>query len=246
MTAAEPVTSVSRLPDAVLRPLRGGNAFESTVEQLATAVRLGVFAYGEQLPPERELAARLGVSRMTLREAIAALRDSGLVTTRRGRGGGTVVVYQGQVQVGQSRAGVRHGAALSDALDFRRVVEPGAAYLAAGRPLSADQRAWLTASEKEVCSAPDNAAHRVADARLHLAIATLSGSPMLIEAVTRAQSALQELLAAIPVLPANINHSNAQHKAIVAAVLAGDTDSARAVMEEHCDATSALLRGLLG
>ena len=69
---------------------------------------------------------------------------------------------------------------------------------------------------------------------------------MLIEAVTRAQSALQELLAAIPVLPANINHSNAQHKAIVAAVLAGDTDSARAVMEEHCDATSALLRGLLG
>jgi len=159
---------VSRLPDAVLRPLRGGNAFESTVEQLATAVRLGVFAYGEQLPPERELAARLGVSRMTLREAIAALRDSGLVTTRRGRGGGTVVVYQGQDQVGQNRVGVRHGAALSDALDFRRVVEPGAAYLAAGRPLSADQRAWLAASELEVCSASDNAAHRVADARLHL------------------------------------------------------------------------------
>jgi GntR family transcriptional repressor for pyruvate dehydrogenase complex len=183
---------------------------------------------------------------MTLREAIAALRDSGLVTTRRGRGGGTVVVYQGEDQIGQNRTGVRHGASLVDALDFRRVVEPGAAYLAAGRSLSADQRAWLTASELEVCSASDNAAHRVADARLHLAIATLSGSPMLIEAVTRAQSALQELLAAIPVLPANISHSNAQHKAIVAAVLAGDEDGARAFMEEHCDATSALLRGLLG
>ena len=156
------------------------------------------------------------------------------------------MVYQGQTQVGQTRAGVRHGAALSDALDFRRVVEPGAAYLAAGRPLSADQRAWLTASETEVRSAPDSAVHRVADSRLHLAIATLSGSPMLIEAVTRAQSAMQELLAAIPVLPANISHSNAQHKAIVAAVLAGDADGARAFMEEHCDATSALLRGLLG
>jgi GntR family transcriptional repressor for pyruvate dehydrogenase complex len=243
---AEAVSSVSRLPDAVLRPLRGGNAFESTVEQLATAVRLGVFAYGEQLPPERELAARLGVSRMTLRDAIAALRESGLVTTRRGRGGGTVVVYQGQTQVSRTGAGVRHGAALSDALDFRRVVEPGAAYLAAGRSLSADQRAWLTASELEVSSASDAAGHRVADSRLHLAIATLSGSPMLIEAVTRAQAALQELLAAIPVLPANISHSNSQHKAIVAAVLSGDEDGARALMEEHCDATSALLRGLLG
>jgi GntR family transcriptional repressor for pyruvate dehydrogenase complex len=69
---------------------------------------------------------------------------------------------------------------------------------------------------------------------------------MLIEAVTRAQAALQELLAAIPVLPANISHSNSQHKAIVAAVLSGDEDGARALMEEHCDATSALLRGLLG
>lgn len=238
--------AVSRLPDAVLRPLRGGNAFESTVEQLATAVRLGVFAYGEQLPPERELAARVGVSRMTLREAIAALRDSGLVTTRRGRGGGTVVVYQGPAQVSRDREGGRHDAELSDALDFRRVVEPGAAYLAAGRSLSADQRAWLTTSAQEVCSAPDIAAHRVADSRLHLAIATLSGSPMLIEAVTRAQSALRELLAAIPVLQRNIRHSNAQHGAIVAAVLGGDRDGARTHMEEHCDATSALLRGLLG
>jgi len=240
------VEPVSRLPDAVLRPLRGGNAFESTVEQLATAVRLGVFAYGEQLPPERELAERVGVSRMTLREAIAALRDSGLVTTRRGRGGGTVVVYQGPAQVSRAWEGVRHGAALSDALDFRRVVEPGAAYLAAGRSLSADQRAWLSTSAQEVCSAPDIAAHRVADSRLHLAIATLSGSPMLIEAVTRAQAALRELLSAIPVLQRNIRHSNAQHEAIVAAVLAGDRDGARTYMEEHCDATSALLRGLLG
>ena len=240
------MSSVSRLPDAVLRPLRGGNAFESTVEQLATAVRLGVFAYGEQLPPERELAARLGVSRMTLREAIAALRDSGLVTTRRGRGGGTVVVYQGPAQVSRAWEGVRHGAALSDALDFRRVVEPGAAYLAAGRSLSADQGAWLTASELAVRSASDSAARRVADSRLHLAIATLSGSPMVIEAVTRAQAALQELLAAIPILQRNISHSNAQHEAIVAAVLAGEADGARSLMEEHCDATSALLRGLLG
>ena len=90
MTPEQSSPQPSRLPDAVLRPAVG-NVFETTVEQLATAIRLGVFVDGEQLPPERDLAERLGVSRNTLREAIAALRDSGLVTTRRGRGGGTVV-----------------------------------------------------------------------------------------------------------------------------------------------------------
>lgn len=235
-----------RLSDAVLRPAVV-NAFESTVEQLATAVRLGVFAHGEQLPPERELAERLGVSRVTLREAIAALRESGLVTTTRGRGGGTTVVYQGP-DLPQDSSGVpgRRGADLADALDFRRVVEPGAAALAARRSLSGDQRAWLTQALQAVSTAPDAKAHRVADSRLHLAIATLCGSPMLIESVTRAQSALHELLTAIPVLPTNIAHSTEQHEAIVAAILAGDPEAARTTMEEHCDATSALLRGLLG
>jgi GntR family transcriptional repressor for pyruvate dehydrogenase complex len=233
------------LPDAVLRPAFG-NAFESTVEQLATAIRLGVFADGEQLPPERDLAERLGVSRVTLREAIAALRSSGLVTTRRGRGGGTVVTYAGPAPATAGSPTARHGADLADALEFRRVVEPGAAALAARRPLSADQRAWLTTALHEVENALDDAAHRVADSRLHLAIATLSGSPMLIEAVTRAQAALHEMLTAIPVLPRNIRHSNDQHAAIVSAILAGDPDTARARMEDHCDATSALLRGLLG
>ncbi len=233
----------SSLPDVVLRPAVG-NAFEATVEQLATAIRLGVFTRDELLPPERELAERLGVSRNTLREAIAALRESGLVETRRGRGGGTVVTYAG-LEPGTTPP-VRTGAALADAMDFRRVVEPGAAALAATRPLAADQRAWLIESARATRTAPDNAAHRLADSRFHLAVATLSGSPMLIEAVTRAQSALNELLCAIPVLRPNIDHSNDQHDAVVAAILAGSPERARAVMEEHCDATAALLRGLIG
>lgn len=69
---------------------------------------------------------------------------------------------------------------------------------------------------------------------------------MLIEAVTRAQAALHEMLVAIPVLPRNIAHSNEQHEAIVGAILAGDPETARVQMEEHCDATLALLRGLIG
>ena len=70
--------------------------------------------------------------------------------------------------------------------------------------------------------------------------------PAVVEAVTRAQAALGELLGAIPVLRTNIEHSHEQHDTIVAAILTGDPDTARTTMEEHCDATSALLRGLLG
>ena len=244
MTPESSSRQPTRLPDAVLRPAVG-NAFETTVEQLATAIRLGVFVVGEQLPPERDLAERLGVSRNTLREAIAALRDSGLVTTRRGRGGGTVVTDAGHGAGRDGTTAVRRGAALEDALDYRRVVEPGAARLAATRRLSRDQRDWLVESCRAVRAA-DLADHRIADSRLHLAIATVTGSPMVVEAVTRAQAALGELLGAIPVLRANIEHSHEQHDAIVEAILRGDPDMARTAMEEHCDATSALLRGLIG
>ncbi|WP_035915879.1 FadR/GntR family transcriptional regulator [Knoellia sinensis] len=233
-----------RLSDAVLRPATS-NVFESAVEQLATAIRLGVLVDGEQLPPERELAERLGVSRNTLRDAIAALRDSGLVETRRGRGGGTVVTHV-PPQPGSSTAPVRRGAAMADALDFRRIVEPGAAWLAAKQSLSGDQRSWLVESAEAVRTAPDAGSHRIADSRFHLAVATVSGSPMLIESVTRAQAALGEMLGAIPVLPRNIEHSCQQHDAVVTAILGGDAEAARAAMEEHCDATSALLRGLIG
>ncbi|CAN7502409.1 FadR/GntR family transcriptional regulator [Knoellia sp. LjRoot47] len=243
MTAHLP--DVGWLPAAVLRPATA-NVFETTVEQLATAIRLGVFVDGEQLPPERELSERLGVARNTLRDAIAALRDSGLVTTRRGRGGGTVVTYTTPEPGSSAAPPVRRGAALADALDFRRIVEPGAAWLAARQELAGDQRAWLVASAADVWEASDTGAHRIADSRFHLAVATLSASPMVIESVTRAQAALGEMLAAIPVLPRNITHSCEQHDAVVAAILQGDADAARAAMEEHCDATSALLRGLLG
>ncbi|MGL5928985.1 MAG: FadR/GntR family transcriptional regulator [Dermatophilaceae bacterium] len=248
MTPQELPIPTTHLPDAVLRPAVG-NVFETTVEQLATTIRLGVFVDGEQLPPERDLADRLGVSRNTLREAIAALRESGLVTTRRGRGGGTVVRYTGRDPGDDTpRTDVpppRTGAALTDALDFRRVVEPGAAWLAADRRLSRDQRDWIVESCRAVRAA-EPAAHRIADSRLHLAIATVTGSSMVVEAVTRAQAALDALLGAIPVLRVNIDHSHEQHDAVVDAVLGGRPHDARAAMEEHVDATSALLRGLIG
>jgi GntR family transcriptional regulator, transcriptional repressor for pyruvate dehydrogenase complex len=243
--AATPAVG-KRLGEVVLRPVRGHHAFEGCVEQLATAIRLGVYPTGSVLPPERDLAERMGVSRATLREAIAALRQAGMVRTTRGRGGGTVVAYEPVAPAVGPQIEQGRRAELLDCLVFRRVVEPGASWTAAARPLSATQKMLLTTALHEVEQSADSAAHRQADSRLHLAIASVTESAMTISAVTDLQACLHDMLQRIPVLPVNIEHSSAQHRAIVSAILAGAPARARKAMEQHCDDTAALLRGLLG
>jgi GntR family transcriptional repressor for pyruvate dehydrogenase complex len=239
----------------LLRPVRATNAFEATVEQLGTAIRLGVFGTGDRLPPERELARSMHVSRATLREAIAALRQAGLVTTRSGRGGGTVVAERpgwAQRTEGSSwRSLVRTVVAATpehyrEALVTRRVIEPGTAAIAANNDLTPPERGWLRETLHAVESAGTQEEYRLADSRLHLAVAKLSGSARLLGLVADVQRDLHDMLAAIPVLAVNIAHSNDEHRRIVDAVLAGDAEQARDVMECHCDGTAGLLRGLLG
>ena len=124
-----------------------------------------------------------------MREALEALRQAGYVQTRRGRGGGTFVTYGGAT-VSRSDAGelVRSmGAQLQDALDFRRVVEPGAAALAATRVVRAEDAESLRDALEAVATATDDRTRRGADSRLHLRIAELAGSPLLLAAVTDAQ-----------------------------------------------------------
>jgi GntR family transcriptional regulator, transcriptional repressor for pyruvate dehydrogenase complex len=239
-------TVVALWSKSVYSPVPVRNAFEVTVDRLATAIKLGVLVAGEQLPPERDLAEVFGVSRVTLREAIKALREVGLVESRRGRGGGTFVcVPKARRRRGPRQIGRAMGELLQDALDMRRVVEPGAAELAASRTLSREDREALRVCLAEATRASEKG-RRLADSRLHMAIAAATGSPTVAAAVGNVQVRLDELLRAIPVLPANITHSDKQHARIVAAVLGGDPEAARLAMAEHVEGTSALLHGLLG
>lgn len=229
----------------VFSPVPVRNAFEVTVERLAQSIRLGVLLDGERLPPERELAETFGVSRVTLREAIKALRDAGLVESRRGRGGGTFVMSPKVRRPRRADEISRSlGHALEDALDLRRVVEPGAAALAASRTLTAADRSSLHRYLADATEATPGK-RRLADSRLHLAIAAVGGSASVTAVVADVQMRLDELLRAIPVIPANIAHSDVQHAAIVDAILSGQVDRARVEMEEHVDGTAALLRGFL-
>jgi DNA-binding FadR family transcriptional regulator len=232
---------------AVFRAVRTGNAFEETVERLLEGVKLGVYAPGDRLPPERELTRRLGISRITLREALRELASAGYVETKRGRFGGTFVIRSPEPLGSDemTRTARDMGGQLDDALTFRRVVEGGAAEMAARASLTMEQREHL-AESLAATRACGVFGYRQADTRLHLAIADAAGSPLLTASVVEARVRLVDLLNAIPMLETNLEHANTQHARIVRAVLAGDPERARHAMEEHVAGTAALLRGFLG
>src|ERR1700726_4184038 len=157
---------------AVFRAVRTGNAFEETVERLLEGVKLGVYAPGDRLPPERELTRRLGVSRITLREGLRELAAAGYVETKRGRFGGTFIIRQPEPMVpDELTAAARDMASgLEDALTFRRGGETAAAGLPAGASLSRHQRENLAERLAAMADA-GSFGYRQADTRLHMAIA---------------------------------------------------------------------------
>ena len=236
---------------AVLGPVRSQNAFEETVERLLAVIKLGVVGPGERFPAERELSALLGVSRITLREAIGDLRNAGYVQSRRGRSGGTFVTYTPPApsRVELRRIAVEDADKINDALTFRMAVETGAAQILAqagdrdGRGSERVRDVLLTRLSAVNQACPED--YRRMDTLFHLSIADLTGSSLLAAACADARVRLNDLLNAIPVLQRNIDHTAAQHTAIVDAILAGDTQRAQRAVAEHLDGTAALLRGFL-
>lgn len=226
--------------EALLRPLT--NPFEDTVGRLLATIRLGVIAPGDCLPPERELAMRLGVSRDTVRDAIKSLSDAGYLVSRRGRYGGTFLADELPAP-SDDETGL-NSAEIDDALRLREILEVGAARLAASRALAAAERDGLRARLAEVRAAsPEN--YRRLDSRLHLAIAEAAGSPSLVPLLAENRMRINAMLDRIPLLPRNIRHSDEQHEAVVGAILAGDPDQATAAMLTHVGGSSALLHGFL-
>jgi DNA-binding FadR family transcriptional regulator len=230
----------------VLGPVRAQNAFEETVERLLTVIKLGVIAPGGRFPAERELAGLLGVSRITLREAIRALQLAGYVESRRGRLGGTFVIATPPTPSPAElrRIAVEDADKINDALTYRMAVETGAAMVLAqsGPP---PQVADMLQARLAALNGASPEDYRRMDTLFHLSIAELTGSSLLAAACADARMRLNDLLNAIPVLQRNIDHTTAQHTAIVAAILAGDPGAAQRAIAEHLDGTAALLRGFL-
>jgi GntR family transcriptional repressor for pyruvate dehydrogenase complex len=230
------------LPGAVFAPVRSQTAFEETVERLGTAIKLGLLEPGSRLPAERELCARLGIARSTLRQALTALGQSGHVFATRGRGGGTFV---SDPQPPANPPSAQMLAQWRETCDLRLAVELGAAVLAAERAESADLDALDEVAATLEGTLEDFAAYRQADIRLHVGLAEATHSTQLVRAMTEAQGAMTDLIAYIAHPPQVLASSNAQHRRLLAAVRERDAMRAAQVIAEHLHGTEHILAGLL-
>lgn len=236
--------------NVAFRPIVAQRLYQQAAEQIAALIRDGAFAPGSRLPPERDLAQQLGISRPTLREAMIALEIAGLIDIRSGSG---IYVASGELAAAKTPPALGDaGPSLFDILAARRTVECEIAALAAANP---DPDA-LAALERLI-GAQEAAMRRgqidgrvgghAEDRAFHLAIAAMAGN----EVLTGFAAALWDTMFT-PVYarlaertegPRKTRSTIADHRAILAALARGDGAAARRAMRAHIAHTEALFLG---
>ncbi|MDV9168682.1 GntR family transcriptional regulator [Streptomyces sp. W16] len=227
---------------AVFAPVDNRARVDAVVSRLGDAIELGLLADGEQLPGESELAGQLGVSTVTLREALMALRQQGLVTTRRGRGGGSFVSLP-EVP-GEERLKVRlrgwSTEELRDLGDHWAALSGTAARLAAERTEPEDL-VQLRRTADELTHAENAAARGRVYGRFHVELAAAAQSARL----TREQVALQTEVGALLCLVLGSDEYREEaadrHRSVISAVQDGAHDSARELAERCVQESTARL-----
>ncbi|MCB5291982.1 FadR/GntR family transcriptional regulator [Arthrobacter sp. SO3] len=226
---------------AVFAQLSGAGRSEQVAQRLIDAILLGVLTPGDRLPSEAELAQRFGVALVTAREALSAMRDAGLVETRRGREGGSFVLPVSRTPEALLWARLRGMARvdIEDSAVYFGVLSAGcterAAELASDEE-SARLRLWLeNADFATVSDAARNAGG------FYLEIAVISQSPRLVREQIRLQAEFGSLLwlgVADEALRRNIFGQNVQ---IAEAISAHDPERARALVRAQLSELSGWL-----
>jgi GntR family transcriptional regulator, transcriptional repressor for pyruvate dehydrogenase complex len=230
--------------DAVFKPVQPPTTFEETVERLGTAIRLGLLPPGTRLPPERELADMLSISRSTLRQALTTLVQSGHLVALRGRSGGTFVVEKPPLAQESEALPLRDEARA--VLDYRVVVETGAIVLACERAADEDLDLLDALTEHMGASAATSfEIYRRADVRFHIGLAEACHSPRVLAAMTEVQGQMSNLIQRVAHPDEVLTHSNAQHKRLVRLLRRRDSGRAVRLMREHCEGTEHILAALM-
>ena len=228
-----------------LGPVAAIPAHELVLAQLRRSIHLGHFGAGDKLPPERELAKLLGVSRTTVREAVRVLEGEGLVEIRRGSAGGISVKPQSMGRT-ELRRRMRE---FEEIIEFRLALEPMAARLAAERRTKADIVALDKAFEWLAAIAETGAEGAVsdwvrADGEYHLLIARMARNARLLNAIEEARAGMFLPIGAV--FGRLESRAHLRHLELHDAIVAGDGDRAAAAMTAHVEATLADVRNLVG
>jgi GntR family transcriptional repressor for pyruvate dehydrogenase complex len=210
---------------------------EQVFEQLRDLIFRGQLKPGEQILPERDLAATLGVSRPTVRAAINKLVDRGLLEHRQGQGTFVTSPEPGQANNPLKAVIGGHEATLIELLEVRRGLECNAASMAARRATGEDIRAMETALAEMLAEVDKGGTGVGEDTHFHMCLAYASKNPVQVQVMKNFYDLLhfgiKENLAHLYEDPANIQAVMAQHAKIIKAIKEHDTQAAHEAMYLH-------------
>jgi GntR family transcriptional repressor for pyruvate dehydrogenase complex len=220
----------------VYKVVRTSRLYEQIVQQIEDSVLNGTLKPGDQLPAERELAQRLGVSRTAVREAVKALREKGLVEAYSGRGtfitdGTTHAARQSfdlMVKIGQQESSTHLA-------ELRLILEPGIAAVAASRAQEEDLTAMREAVAVMERAQADPAAYIEADLDFHLALAEAAANPLILSLIDSIVGLLREQRIKIFNVEGGPQRGQVHHKRILDAMERHDSEMARNAMRAHLE-----------
>jgi len=207
--------------------------YRQIADQIRTLVRSGEFPAGSRLPPERDLARQLGVSRPSVREALIALEVEGLVEVRIGSG---IYVLNGGRAIGHADE-IHAASGPFELLRARWVIEGECAALAA----KAAKKPHIASIEEalEIMQEEHRAGKQplAGDRLFHLRIAEATGNGALVQVVRllweERTGPLYKQLEHHYDSPELWEAALAEHRAVLKAVAAHDQAGARAAMQRH-------------
>src|ERR1700692_5146545 len=216
------------------RTVKTSRLFEQIVQQVEDSILKGQLKPGDQVPAERDLAQRFGVSRTAVREAVKTLREKGLVEAYSGRG--TFVTNGTSQRIRQSldlmiRINKQEGSA--HLAELRLVLEPDIAALAAQK---IEDQLLVTMSEAVATmdrSLRDPDAYVEADLDFHLALAEAAGNPLILSLLDSIVGLLREQRSRIFNVKGGPERGEFHPKRILAAVQQRDPEAARASTRAH-------------
>ncbi|GAA0203022.1 MULTISPECIES: FadR/GntR family transcriptional regulator [unclassified Aeromicrobium] len=228
-------------PNDGLRPVARPRLYEQVAEQIATWVADNGLGAGDRLPPERDLATRLGVSRATVSQALVALEVVGAVTVRHGDG----AILTGGSGVRRITEAIReHAQRLPDVIDARDALETKIAALAAQRRSDADADAIDAALDGMEADIDAGGRGVAGDEQFHAAVTAAAHSTLLARMMAEISELVLETRIESLGQPGRPRDSLAAHRRIAAAIRAGDADEAARAMHDHVEQVSdvAILR----
>ena len=207
--------------------------YEQVAEQIRRLISDGALKAGDLLPPERELVAKLGVGRSSIRDAVRTLEVMGILEPRQGHGTVVREVSADALVVPLASLLMRKREMIAELVDVRRMIEPALA-----------ARAALNASEEELAHLADILERQERkmrrgestideDSEFHYAIALAARNSVVLKVVDLLMDLLRESRTRSLQVPGRLERSVAGHRRILRALQRRDPNAAEAAVRKH-------------